>query len=259
MLRIFLKMKEQYIKTEMEYTFNFWMMLLSGVLTRILSLAVPFVIYSNIPSIAGWDKMEIYLIMSFLCIAEGLCSVLFEGVWMIPEMVFNGQLDNILSRPIAPLFQILSYGIGLHGIAVMIFGVVSLNICLVSLGCFNVLSVVMSVYFVICGTIICLSVYILGNSLVFWFDSGGKTNIPYTISSVGQYAKYPVSIYPNMIRLILLFLIPYAFIGEIPVVILRGEHVVSYSLALFAMSLIFFLLARSVFYRGIRNYESMGM
>ena len=36
MIRIYLKMKEQYIKTEMEYTFNFWMMLISGVVTRLV-------------------------------------------------------------------------------------------------------------------------------------------------------------------------------------------------------------------------------
>ena len=39
MIRIFLGMKAQYIKTEMEYAANFWMMLLSGVLSRVVSMA----------------------------------------------------------------------------------------------------------------------------------------------------------------------------------------------------------------------------
>ena len=93
MIRIFLSMKAQYIKTEMEYAANFWMMLLSGVLSRVVSMAAPFVIYSNIPDIAGWQKDEIYLILSFLFIAEGLCSVLFEGIWQMPGMVFAGEFD----------------------------------------------------------------------------------------------------------------------------------------------------------------------
>ena len=114
MIRIFLGMKAQYIKTEMEYAANFWMMILSGVLSRVVSMAAPFVIYSNIPDIAGWKKDEIYLILSFLFIAEGLCSVLFEGIWQMPGMVFAGEFDCILSRPVSPLFQVLSYGMGLH-------------------------------------------------------------------------------------------------------------------------------------------------
>lgn len=122
MIRIFLSLKSQYIKTEMEYTANFWMMLLAGVLTRVVSMAAPFVIYSNLPDIAGWKKDEVYLILSFLFIAEGLCSVLFEGIWHIPEMVFSGRFDCVLSRPVSPLYQVLSYGIGLQGISVFLEG-----------------------------------------------------------------------------------------------------------------------------------------
>lgn len=45
MIQIFLKMKEQYIKTEMEYPLNFWLMLLSGVVTRFFGMLVPFIIW----------------------------------------------------------------------------------------------------------------------------------------------------------------------------------------------------------------------
>ncbi len=259
MLRIFLKLKEQYIKTEMEYTFNFWMMLISGILTRILIMAIPFVIYKNIPSIAGWQEHEIYLIMSFLFIAEGLNSILFEGIWQMPGMVFNGQFDSILTRPVSPLYQVLSYGMGLQGIGVFLFGIVSLNISLNALGKYNIGSILLCLFLIVCGTVILMSVYLLSNSLIFWYDSGGRTSIPFTISSIGQYARYPINIYPKGVQLILLFIIPYGFIGIIPAYIVRGEHVISYTLLLIGICIVFFLAARFVFYRGIRKYESMGM
>lgn len=259
MLKIFLKLKEQYIKTEMEYTFNFWMMLISGILTRILTMAVPFVIYNNIPNIAGWKENEIYLIMSFLFIAEGLCSILFEGIWQMPGMVFNGNFDSILSRPVSPLFQVLSYGMGLQGIGVFLSGIIGLNVFLAALGKFNIGSILLCLFFVVCGTVILMSVYLLSNSLVFWFDAGGRTSIPYTINSIGQYARYPISIYPKVVQFILLFIIPFAFIGTVPVFVLRGERVVIYCLILIGISVLSLLTARFVFYRGIRRYESMGM
>lgn len=259
MLRIFLKLKEQYIKTEMEYTFNFFMMLISGILTRTLIMAIPFVIYNNIPSIAGWKEHELYLIMSFLFIAEGLNSILFEGTWQIPGMVFSGQFDSILTRPVSPLYQVLSCGMGLQGIGVFLFGIISLNLSLNALGKYNLVSALLCLFLIICGTFILMSVYLLSNSLIFWYDTGGRTNLPFTINSIGQYARYPINIYPIGVQLILLFLIPYGFIGMIPAYIIRGEHMVSYSLLLIGMSLLFFFIARFVFYRGIRKYESMGM
>lgn len=259
MIRIFMKMKEQYIKTEMEYTFNFWMMLVSGILTKVLSMAVPFVIYSNIPDIAGWKRDEIFLIMSFLFIAEGNCSVFFQGIWDIPAMIFDGQFDAVLSRPVSPLFQVLSYGMGLQGISSLGVGTVSLFVLLARLDMLSVKTILMSLFFVVCGTILCMSVYLIGNCTAFWYDSGGRTTIPYVAASVGQYAKYPVQIYPGAVRFVLSFVIPYAFICVVPVQILRGEHQLLFAAAMFGISAAFFLLARLVFERGIRHYESMGM
>lgn len=259
MIKIFMKMKEQYIKTEMEYTFNFWMMLVSGILTKVLSMAVPFVIYSNIPDIAGWKRDEIFLIMSFLFIAEGNCSVLFQGIWDIPAMIFDGQFDAVLSRPVSPLFQVLSYGMGLQGISSLGVGVVSLFVLLVRLNMLNVRTVFMSLFFIVCGTLLCMSVYLIGNCTAFWYDSGGRTTIPYAVSSVGQYAKYPVWIYPRALQIILLFVVPYAFICVVPVQILKGEHQLLLGAATAAISAAFFLLAKFVFEKGIRHYESMGM
>lgn len=259
MLKIFLGMKAQYIKTEMEYSANFWMMLLSGVLTRVVSMAAPFVIYSNLPHIAGWKRDEIYLILSFLFIAEGLCSVLFEGIWQMPGMVFEGKFDCILSRPVSPLFQVLSYGMGLQGISVLLVGALSLPVFLKKLGLLHLRGAVMSLFFVLCGTLLCMSIYLLGNSVVFWFDAGGKTALPYTLSQLGQYARYPLEIYPGVMRFLLLFLVPYGFICVVPVEILRGSASLLWGCGAAGVSVGFFLLARAVFYRGIRHYESVGM
>ena len=259
MIRIFLGMKAQYIKTEMEYAANFWMMILSGVLSRVVSMAAPFVIYSNIPDIAGWQKDEIYLILSFLFIAEGLCSVLFEGIWQMPGMVFAGEFDCILSRPVSPLFQVLSYGMGLQGISVFLVGAVSMPVFLRRLGLLHPWGVAMSLFLILCGTVLCMSIYLLGNSVVFWFDAGGRTTLPYTLSQLGQYARYPLELYPGVVRFLLLFLVPYGFICVVPVEILRGSMTWPWCFGVAGMSAGFFLLARAVFYRGIRHYESVGM
>ncbi len=259
MIKIFLKMKEQYIKTEMEYPLNFWMMLIAGVVTRLVTMAVPFAIYWNIPEIAGWKEEEIYLILAFLFIAEGTCSVFFEGAWKIPEMVFSGQFDNILCRPVSPLYQVLSYGMGLQGIGVVFVGVTGLCYFLIKLGKWNAGTILLSIFLILCGVMICMSIYLISNSLIFWFDSGGRTSVAYAIQSVGQYARYPLSIYPRGVQFVLLLILPFGCISVIPVLIIKGEHIVEYSLLMVVISVVFLMLGRFVFYRGIRRYESVGM
>ena len=62
-----------------------------------------------------------------------------------------------------------------------------------------------------------MSSYLLTNSLVFWYDAGGRTSIPYMITEIGSYARYPIMIYPKILQFILLF-------GMIPnVPLIEGE------------------------------------
>ena len=77
MIQIFLKMKEQYIKTEMEYPLNFWLMLLSGVVTRFFGMLVPFIICSNIKTIAGWKQEAV----------DRLDDVLFHKIPYISDYI----------------------------------------------------------------------------------------------------------------------------------------------------------------------------
>ncbi len=259
MLRIYCMLKAQYLKTEMEYTFNFWMMVTAGILMRTLMLGVAYVMFQNVPTIAGFVEGEVYLIMAFMFLSEGMCNIVFDGIWSIPMMVHDGQFDLLLTRPVSPLFQILSHGIGLQGVGVVAMGVVNLVLALGSLGWTSIALLPACLIFVATGTVLRMSSYLIASSYVFYMEVGAYHNLPFVVYSVGEYAKYPISVYPVWMRAILLVLIPYAFIGYVPLLILRGDQPVMWCVLLAAATALFFLLARAVFYRGIRRYESMGM
>lgn len=259
MLRIYMTLKLQYLKTAMEYKLNFFMMVIAGVVMRTLFMGVAYVLFRNMPTIAGFSEGEVYLIMAFMLISEGLCNLLFDGIWSIPVLVFSGKLDVMLVRPVSPLYQILSYEIGLQGVGVLALGIVSMAMAMNSLAWLGAGTLLLCLLFIIAGMLLRMSTYLIGACNVFWLNTNGKTNVPYTLYSIGEYAKYPVNLYPIWMQAILFVLIPFAFIGYVPVLLLRGEHVLPLSLALGAISIGYPWLARAIFYRGIRRYESMGM
>jgi len=259
MFKIYWMIKSQYIKTAMEYHFNFWMMAAAGFLMRTLMLGVAFVLYRNVPSIAGFTEGQVYLIMSFIFITEGMNNILFDGIWYIPRLVFGGELDVMLARPVSPLYQVLSHEIGLQGVGVLLIGFSSLFLALSRLGLMTLPVVLLCILFIVCGTMVRASSYLIGACNVFWLKAGGQMNIPYTMYSVGEYAKYPVSVYPVWMQAVLFGVIPYAFIGYVPCLAMSGEHMLQYVLLTMAVSVGYFLLARMVFYKGIKKYESMGM
>ena len=259
MLKIYWMLKAQYLKTAMEYRFNFWLMAVAGFLMRTLMMGVAFVLYRNVPSIAGFSEGQVYLIMSFMFITEGMSNIFFDGIWYIPRLVFSGELDVMLSRPVSPLYQIFSHEVGLQGVGVLGIGFLGLFLALHTLGALTIPALLLCALFIICGTAVRISSYLIGASNVFWLKAGGQLNVPYTMYSVGEYAKYPVRVYPIFMQVILFGLIPYAFIGFVPCLVLSGERTLWYTLLTIAVSAIYFLIARAVFYKGISKYESMGM
>ena len=258
MVKIYFKFKSQYIKTQMEYKANFIMMVFAGVIMRSLLMGVVFVLFHNIPDIAGWHEGELYLILGFIVITEGLHNIFADGIWHIPNLVFRGNLDVMLSRPISPLYQIISYEIGLQGIGSVIVGFTSLLIGLVSMGWLTPLTIVMVIFFVLTGLVLRLSFNLISLSVAFWVYGGGMTS-GFLVYSISEFARYPLTIYPGWMRFILFLIIPAGFIGFVPAMIIRGEEVLFYSLALLVVTVLYFLLARAIFYRGIKRYESIGM
>ena len=134
MLKVYWTIKAQYLKTALEYRFNFWMMAVAGFLMRALLLGVAFVLYRNVQSIAGYSEGQVYLIMSFMFLTEGMCNIFFDGIWHILGLVFTGKLDVMLCRPVSPLFQIISHEVGLQGVGVLAIGFLSLFLALAHLG-----------------------------------------------------------------------------------------------------------------------------
>ena len=258
MIKVFFHLKTQYLKTQMEYTANFWMMIIAGIIVQTLFMGVVFVLFHNIPDIGGWQEGEMYLILGFMFASNGLNSIFVDGIWHIPSLVFRGNFDVMLSRPISPLYQILSYEIGLQGIGDLAMGILSLSIGLTAMGLLSPLSVILCVFFVLTGTVLRLSYNLISLSLVFWVHNS-LMNAGFLIHSIGEYAKYPVIIYPGWVRFILFFIVPAGFIGFVPTLIIRGEGVLMYALVLIIVVVLYFLLARAIFYKGIQRYESMGM
>ncbi len=258
MIKVYLKFKALAIRVALEYKANFWMMTVSGIAMRGIFYLAVMILYNNLPDIAGWRAGELYLIMSYLFLSEGLCTIMFDGVWHLSRLVATGTFDVMLARPVSPLYQLLSDQIGLQGFGIIPLGLVTFVMSMLTLQWLTPLNILLSLLFLACGVVLRMSSTLLFVSAIFYVPPGSNLNVSFLAHSVGEYARYPLNIYPFWMRAILLFVIPMAFAGYVPTLILRDMNL-WLLLALPVMTLVYFLVARAVFYRGIRRYESMGM
>ncbi|MDD5897930.1 MAG: ABC-2 family transporter protein [Clostridia bacterium] len=259
MLKIYWMLKKQYLKTQMEYRLNFCLMMIAGVVIRTLFMAITYIIFNSIPSIGGYDRNEVFLMFALFFISEGLGGIFYEGLWSIPSMAHNGELDMMLVRPVSPLVQILSNGFGLQGIGTLALGITALLLSSAQIAWFRSVLYLCLPVFILLGMVVRLSSYLLSASHVFFLRVGDRANVTYTLNSLGGYARYPVSIYPGWMQAVLFTIIPYGFIGYLPVCMMKNGSTLAGMAGIALAAGLLFWLARTVFYQGLKRYESMGM
>jgi ABC-2 type transport system permease protein len=258
-LFLFSRFLAQNIKIKLEYKADFVIMLFTGSALQLLGLMFLGVLFSKIPPIQGWSMWEIVLILASIFFTEGVVSFAFEGMWRTVRLINMGDLDRFLLRPVSPILQILVYDLGIHGIGNMITGAVLFAL---ALGRTQIVWTADRILFipvlVVSAAAIRTAISFAANCSAFWLTSFYNA-FPLMVHQMADFAKYPSTLFTEPIRFLITVVLPYAFIGYVPAVYLFNKEpwgVLAWLIPAIALWCV--VLARFVFYRGLRKYDSPG-
>ena len=258
-LFLFSRFIAQNIKIKLEYKADFIIMLISGSALQLLGLLFLSVLFSKIPPIQGWTMWEIVLMLAAIFITEGIVSFAFEGMWRTMRLINLGDLDRMLLRPVSPILQIVTYDLGVHGIGNVVTGVI---LFFIALGQTHIVWTVDRILFMpvflISAAAIRTAISFAANCSAFWLTSFYNA-FPLMVYQMADFGKYPSTLYIQPIQFFITFVLPYAFIAYIPAVYLFNKEpwgLWAWSVPVVALWCI--VLARTVFYRGLRQYDSPG-
>lgn len=243
----------------MVYRTDFIVELFSDVLNQVINLLFIFIVFAKVPSLAGWSKQEIIFIYGYFLIPNALFEAFWGNLWAVQDRyIIKGEMDRILTRPIYSLFQILMETMTLEslsgvvtGVAVMVYSGKQLHLHFHWYDIFAMLVLILGSNFVYGG------IYVLLASIGFWTDS--KTGILPLIYNIGSYGRYPVSIYNRPIRVLLTWILPFAFVGVYPVMyFLHKSNWQIWSALTPIMGFAFLTVGVLVWNTGIRRYRGAG-
>jgi ABC-2 type transport system permease protein len=103
------------------------------------------------------------------------------------------------------------------------------------------------------GAIIVYSFWLLLATLAFWFIK--IENILVIFDSMYQAGRWPVGIYPPLLRLILTFLVPIAFAVTVPAEAAVGRLTWQSLLWAISLALAIFVAARLFWQTGVKHYS----
>ena len=248
------------IISRLEYKKDALISILSFLFSNACSLCSIFFVLQAIPSLEGYSIAEVGFFYGFCMLPIALDHLFSDEFWLVAyRRVQLGDMDMHFLRPVPVLFQMFAETFQPDGLGEVIVGLTMIIVCglnlnaTVSFGAIFVL-----VIGVIFGAIIITSLKIIFSALAFIFKrSGPLLQIIYNFSI---YVRYPISIYPKFIRIILIFVIPFGLFVSLPVdTLLYGTYnPYLLSLGIIGFAVVFFALAVLVWTRCERRYESTG-
>ena len=209
--------------------------------------------FERFPSVSGWGMQDMLQLFGMTATGFGLGVVLFGNALNLADIIADNGLDAYLALPRPALLHVLASKSRLSGWGDVATGVLCFALTAhpgaAAWGRYAVAALASMTAFV--------SFLVVVASLTFWIG-GASALSAQAIHAVLAFATYPLTIFDGTAKLMLMTVIPAAFIGAVPAEFVRGYSDRSL-LQILAAAGVSLALAVVLFHRGLRRYESGGM
>lgn len=251
LLRVFFRIS---FLNEAAYRANFFMQLLQSCISLGTALILFLTIFSYTTMLDGWRSTELLALVGIYFLMGGLMNfVLQPSMNRFMTDVRQGTLDFTILKPEdaqvlvsvreVEIWRLVDVGVGMVVIVVALFeGGVNISL-------WGALGFVVAL---LAGGIIIYSFILILSTLAFWYTK--IENILVIFQSMYEAGRWPVTIYPGWLRMMLTFIVPIAFAITVPAEALTGRLVWSVLLGAVALAVILLVGSRWFWKFGIRHY-----
>jgi ABC-2 type transport system permease protein len=213
------------------------------------------IIFSNTDTLGGWGPGELIALLGVFRLIHMLMSAL---IWPNTEKfnaaIRDGSFDYTLLQPVPSLALVTLSRIVLWRLWDVVLGavlvVVGINMSGSATTALNVLSFMLLLG---SGLLILYSLWIVMIACTFWFVKfDNNVTILQALLDTG---RYPATVYPPWLRLIVTFVVPVAVATTVPLQALRGELSGWQVLLFLGVGVASVLVAALVWKSGIKRYS----
>lgn len=213
------------------------------------------IIFNNTTSLGGWGLGELIALLGIFRLVNALMAAL---IWPNTEKfnasVRDGTLDYTLLQPADSMFLVTFSRMVIWRVWDLLLGAILITVGIqMSGGGASPLNLFSFIFLAISGSVILYSLWIALISATFWFVKfDNNVTILQALLDTG---RYPSTVYPAWLRLIVTFLVPVAVATTVPLQALRGELSPLQVLMFLSFGVISFLVAARIWKAGVKRYS----
>ena len=252
-----------FFKSRSEYKVGFFLGILANFYCYLLTFLSFWIVVSRFQSIDGWgfeDMSLLYGLNLFSCAVAG--TFVWYNVFQLEKEINSGRLDLYMTRPMSVLGQLICSRFGDTFLGQIIVTLMFLVNALWKNGGQLSWPLVVYLFLVLAGGIaLQAGAMILIGALSFWTMKSEKIGSFYYYD-LRSLTHYPLTIYPDWVKIMLTFFAPWAFINYYPALVILGKAktTADYVLGLCSPAVGAGVLAVSIFafHCGMKRYSSTG-
>ena len=240
---------------DLEYRLNFVFLMLAEFVWYSTQLILFEVLYRHTKLIGNWDLAQMRVFIFLVLFVDSIYMILWDPNFStFTDNVRKGSLDLLLMKPINSMFMLSSQKMSVSHIPCFFITAGGLVWALAQLPDFNWFKLLWLIILIPSG----LSVIFCGRFAL------NSTSIIFTRADFLQYVWYslfrlglrPDAIYSGFVRVILIFVVPFAMVASIPARILLEP--VSFWMLIWALALpfILFYLLKHYWQFCLKHYSS---
>ncbi|MBI2265981.1 MAG: ABC-2 family transporter protein [Armatimonadetes bacterium] len=238
------------LSSAMEYRVSFLSQVLGMMINDGIFFVFWFLFFDRFKEVKGWGMPDMVLLFSIITTGYGLGLGLFGNASRLAEIIAQGRLDYYLALPRNALLHVLASRSATTAWGDLIFGLIAYA----STGRFTLSEVVLWITASVSSGIVLVCSFALFGCLSFWLGNASQLASQAT-NAIMTLALYPMDLFQGAVRFIMLTLLPAAFVGAIPLdIVRRGDW--GGAFGLMGVSIVFIVLLSVVFQAGLRRYES---
>jgi len=219
---------------------------------ELLSLGI---IFNNTDTIGGWGFGELVgLLGVFRLVHTLMMALIWPNTEKFNQSIRDGSMDYTLLQPVNSMFLVTFSRITVWRVWDLVLAAVLIVVGVNLAGDTTTpLSIVTFGVLTVSGAIVIYSLWIVLIALTFWFTKfDNNVTILQALLDAG---RYPVTVYPVWLRILVTFIVPIAVATTVPLQALRGDLTISRALMFFVIGIASFLVASQVWKRGLKQYS----
>jgi ABC-2 type transport system permease protein len=213
---IYAKLAGSRIRSQTQYRLSFVLQLAGTFCLTFTDFAIVLVIFRHLPNLAGWSFPEIAFLYGSSYVTFKAADLLMTNFDKLPLLIRLGTFDQLLTRPLGTLGQLVTSDIGVRqvgaiaqGAAVFVYSLSRLDID------WTIDRIVLMFAMLVSGFFIFCAIFVATNAIAFWTTDAREVANSFTYG--GQLAtQFPMNVFGVWFRRFIGFAIPVAFVNYFP-------------------------------------------